>query len=158
MYDWTGLYGTVPDLTPLQSYSWQTLANYSHHLNTLHLNSSLPYVFNGMSGWDALPWGGEQRPRFAFPSTSEWLAYVKALVTNAEASSTGFPLADGSIQPAAVLYAWNEFGEGGMVAPTKGWNFTRLDAIRALKSARSDWRDGGISATRMTVRRSTHNV
>jgi len=29
-----------------------------------------------------------------------------------------------------LIYAWNEFGEGGIVAPTRGENEMKLEAIR----------------------------
>jgi hypothetical protein len=31
-----------------------------------------------------------------------------------------------------TIYAWNEFGEGGIVAPTRGDNYSKLEAIRDL--------------------------
>ena len=30
------------------------------------------------------------------------------------------------------IYAWNEFGEGGIVAPTKGDEFMKLEAIKEM--------------------------
>jgi hypothetical protein len=32
----------------------------------------------------------------------------------------------------AAIYAWNEFGEGGIVAPTRGEQSMKLEAIRAV--------------------------
>jgi hypothetical protein len=29
-----------------------------------------------------------------------------------------------------LIYAWNEFGEGGIVAPTRGENGMKLEAVR----------------------------
>jgi len=31
-----------------------------------------------------------------------------------------------------LIYAWNEFGEGGIVAPTKGDGMMKLEAIREV--------------------------
>ena len=44
----------------------------------------------------------------------------------------GLPLPDGSIQPAFTCYAWNEFGAGGIIAPTQGDQFMKLAGIRGV--------------------------
>jgi hypothetical protein len=31
-----------------------------------------------------------------------------------------------------LIYAWNEFGEGGIVAPTRGEGMMKLQAIRLV--------------------------
>ena len=31
-----------------------------------------------------------------------------------------------------LIYAWNEYGEGGIVAPTRGDGFMKLETIRAV--------------------------
>jgi len=47
----------------------------------------------------------------------------------------GLPLPDGTVQPAFNCYAWNEFGEGGFVAPTEGDQYMKLEELqRVLKS------------------------
>ena len=35
----------------------------------------------------------------------------------------------GPRQKMLLIYAWNEFGEGGIVAPTRGEGMTKLSAI-----------------------------
>ena len=42
----------------------------------------------------------------------------------------GFPLGEGRTQKAFVIYCWNEFGEDGIVAPTKGEGAMKLECIR----------------------------
>ncbi len=43
----------------------------------------------------------------------------------------GFPDAGapGGVQPACMIYAWNELGEGGILAPTAGAGSALLDAV-----------------------------
>ena len=41
----------------------------------------------------------------------------------------GLPLPGGRRQKVFTIYAWNEFGEGGMVAPTRGEGYLKLEAI-----------------------------
>jgi hypothetical protein len=40
----------------------------------------------------------------------------------------GIPVAGGR-KKMLLIYAWNEFGEGGIMAPTKGDKEMKLDAI-----------------------------
>jgi hypothetical protein len=44
----------------------------------------------------------------------------------------GLPKKDGTTQKAFTIYAWNEFGEGGIVAPTKGCGTMMLEAIKEV--------------------------
>ena len=50
----------------------------------------------------------------------------------ASLSNLGFPLPDGALQPAFTIYAWNEFGEGGFVAPTVGDGYMKLEGIKRI--------------------------
>lgn len=132
-YDWTGIYGSVPDnLTALQRYPWQVLADFARDIRLLQATqAALPFVGNAMAGWDASPWGGEARPIFAAATSSEWLATLAQLREDVAAYGLGFPMQDGKgIVPALSVYAWNEFGEGGIMAPTHGWNVSRLVGLR----------------------------
>ena len=44
--------------------------------------------------------------------------------------SLGLPKQDGTQQKVFTIYAWNEFGEGGIVAPTKGRDYMMLECIK----------------------------
>ena len=37
-----------------------------------------------------------------------------------------------------LIYAWNEFGEGGMVAPTRGDGYMKLETIREVFGAAAE--------------------
>lgn len=43
----------------------------------------------------------------------------------------GFPDASSpsGFQPAFEIYAWNEFGEGGILAPTKGDGYMKVETL-----------------------------
>lgn len=49
-----------------------------------------------------------------------------------ESHQLGIPNRNGTVQPAFVIYAWNEFGEGGIVAPTQGDGLMKLEGIREV--------------------------
>ena len=80
------------------------------------------------------PWR-EQRASFFFPTDTEWeaeLTMVKAQLAPGGTPNLGFPLPSGALQPAFNIYAWNEFGEGGIMAPSHGWRYRRLEAIASV--------------------------
>jgi hypothetical protein len=70
------------------------------------------------------------------PTREQWvglLADVKrALDTH---PLLGVPRADGGRQKMILLYAWNEYGEGGIVAPCRGEETLKLDGIKEVFGA-----------------------
>jgi hypothetical protein len=93
--------------------------------------ASKPYVPYVPSGWDPRPWR-DPRPSFAFPTRGEWtgaLERVKAALD--KYPRLGIPVKDGR-KKMLLIYAWNEFGEGGIVAPTKGEKEMKLEAVREV--------------------------
>lgn len=80
-----------------------------------------PYLPEVTAGWDARPWEGPQGlgkdPGWYFPDrTPEQFA-----TTLREAIAWVDGHADETDSERTILvYAWNEFGEGGYIAPTKG--------------------------------------
>ena len=93
--------------------------------------AGVPFLPMVVSGWDPRPWR-EHRASFAFPTDTEWEAELRMVQVQLAPGGTpnlGFPLPGGGIQSAFNIYAWNEFGEGGMMAPTQGWKSKRLEAI-----------------------------
>jgi len=47
-------------------------------------------------------------------------------------SNLGFPRKDGTTQKAFTIYAWNEYGEGGILAPTVGDQYMKLEVIKEV--------------------------
>ena len=80
-----------------------------------------PYMPTLSVGWDKRPWEGDrglgQKPGWYFPDrTPEQLA---AGLESAIAWMDQHP-EQTTAERIVLLYAWNEFGEGGYLAPTKG--------------------------------------
>jgi hypothetical protein len=70
------------------------------------------------AGWNPHPWPAS-RACFALPQRDEWEnELIKMREDLGSLPNRGLPLPDGSVQPAFNCYAWSEFGEGGVVAPT----------------------------------------
>ena len=94
------------------------------------------YLPNVIAGFDPRPWE-EQGPSFGFPSRAEWaaaLTQARDLVADAGNRVFGFPdeTSPLGIQPAMSIYAWNELGEGGILAPTAGDGFMKLDVLKEV--------------------------
>lgn len=92
-----------------------------------------PYLPNVIASFDPRPWE-EHGPSFTFPTREEWtaaLTQVRDLISDPGNRVFGFPdlTSASGIQPAFSVYAWNEFGEGGIVAPTVGDGTMKLEVI-----------------------------
>ncbi|MFO1538521.1 MAG: NPCBM/NEW2 domain-containing protein [Actinomycetota bacterium] len=85
-----------------------------------------------MSGWDPRPrverppyWGGSGRNWYQAPTPSELATHLGEALDWARSRRS----------PAVVAYAWNEFDEGGWLAPTLRADDARQDGIRAALTA-----------------------
>ena len=93
--------------------------------------SARPYVPYVPAGWDPRPWR-DTRPSFAFPTQDEWTgALEKVKQALDEYPELGIPARAGR-KKMFLIYAWNEFGEGGFLAPTVGEKASKLEAIRKV--------------------------
>jgi len=97
-------------------------------------HSTKPYVPYVPSGWDPRPWK-DPRPSFAFPTRDEWTqALTRAKAALDQHSKLEIP-ANGGRKKMLLIYAWNEFGEGGIVAPTGAEKEMKLEAIASVFGA-----------------------
>jgi hypothetical protein len=101
-----------------------------------------PYIPIVTAGWDRRPWEGpegfyNQKASWYFPDrTPERFA---AFLNDAVAWMDKYP-SQTTAERIVIVYAWNEFGEGGYIAPTKGDPEGRyLDALKsaAMPAART---------------------
>lgn len=86
-------------------------------------NSPLPYFVPMIAGWDRRPWGSDT-PHDRCSSTPE---AFRRMLRDAKKMLDAYPAKTKGI---GIIYAWNEFGEGGYVEPTKKWGFQYLQAIK----------------------------
>ncbi len=133
LFDFTGTYMEVPNLPQREAdYPYEKLAGFARPTRAIHEKDKIPYVPYLGAGFNAKPWP-DDRARFAFPTKDQWTAELRRMKADLERlSNVGFPLPNGGRQKAFTIYAWNEFGEGGFVAPTKGEGTMKLQAIRAV--------------------------
>ena len=84
-----------------------------------------------------VPWE-DPRPCFKFPDARlQWEAELRGMKMVPRFRRQTGPAAARREAELFTIYAWNEFGEGGIVAPTRGEQTMKLDAIRAVFSSAS---------------------
>lgn len=94
----------------------------------------IPYIPYLPAGWDPRPWK-DPRPSFAFPDRIQWRTALQAAARAFEKyPSLGIPLPGGGTLPAFTVYAWNEYGEGGIIAPVRGDGWMKLEEIACFKN------------------------
>lgn len=104
-------------------------------------DDSLPYVPFISVGWDGRPWNyhitspdnPKPRPSYKMPTAEQWKnALLRTKTELDENTNLGFPKKDGSRQKAFTIYAWNEFGEGGFLAPTEILYYMKLEQVKEV--------------------------
>jgi hypothetical protein len=139
LFDFTGTYMSIPEVEVVeQDLPYSVLAAETRTARTLHAEDPVPWMPCLAAGWNPRPWthpkaDPNHRRFFAFPSRSDWTEELQALKADFHKyPQFGLPKRDGTRQPAFTIYAWNEFGEGGIVAPTHGGQYMKLEAIREV--------------------------
>jgi len=137
VFDFTATYMSIPEVEVRPAeHPYADLAAEARAARRLHAHDPVPYVPYLAAGWNPRPWTHPQadanhRRFFTFPTRAEWTAELQALKRDLEQEpGLGFPAGTGGRQRAVTIYAWNEFGEGGIVAPTQGAGAMKLKAIR----------------------------
>lgn len=126
-------YAGIDETKPIDHYPFTDLGVYTKKIRDIHQNDAIPWVPYVMSGWDASPWGGEGRPTFEVATRGEWEQELRKVKSELLVSDNyGFRRKDGSVQKAFSIYAWNEFGEGGYVAPTESLGYMKVEAIKSV--------------------------
>jgi hypothetical protein len=133
-YDFLTTYMDMPGLPKAEKpYSYSLLLAHAEQAWKRYAEKSpKPYVPYLPSGWDPRPWK-DPRPSFELPTREEWqsaLAKIKAALD--DTPNLGVRATSTQRQKMLLIYAWNEFGEGGIVAPTQGDGSMKLDAIRKV--------------------------
>ena len=123
----------MPNATPAGAkiFPYAECADFQAAARGNHSGDPVPYLPNLIAGFDPRPWE-EHAPSFAPPTDAEWraaLAQARDLVVAPGNRVFGFPDGSGGVQPAVCIYAWNEFGEGGILAPTAGAGSALLQAV-----------------------------
>jgi hypothetical protein len=133
-YDFLTTYMDMPHLPPREKpYPYEELLKCAEQAwDRYGRLSEKPYVPYVPSGWDPRPWK-DPRPSFELPDREQWLTALRRARSALDAAEKlGIPVEPGKRQKMLLIYAWNEFGEGGMVAPTRGESDMKLRAIASV--------------------------
>jgi hypothetical protein len=93
-----------------------------------HTTSDQPYFVPLTAGWDKRPWGGSASDPAHDLCTPVDVGEFKAHLEAAYDKLTDWNLTRGI----GVIFAWNEFGEGGYIEPTVGRGDAYLAAVRQV--------------------------
>jgi hypothetical protein len=97
---------------------------------TNHSRDARPYLPNAIASSDPRPWHPADLG-FTFPTRELWEAELRTIRAQVvEGRAFGFPGPDNTVVKALTIYAWNEYGEGGIVSPTRGEGWMKLEAIK----------------------------
>ena len=137
VFDFTGDYMDLPKWMPKEMkmpYDYKWLSSFLIQLRSGHKFDEIPYMPVLGSSWDPTPWDYPlERGTFKFPTRKEWKTELERVVFDLEnMPQMGIPKPDGSLQKAFTIYAWNEFGEGSFIAPTKGDQYMKLECIKEV--------------------------
>lgn len=127
-------YMQVPDLLrQATDYPYEELTDEAQKVRNVRKFDNLNYVPYFPAGWNPRPWKGEQRATFEFPDKEQWKKGLEVLKEDLlRYPNLGFPKKDGTTQKAFTIYAWNEYGEGGFIAPTVGDQYMKLEVIKEV--------------------------
>jgi hypothetical protein len=123
-----------------EEYPYARLADEARDGRTVHAGDPIPWVPYLAAGWNPRPWTSPRadenhRRFFRFPTQAEWTAELRAIRDDFDKyPGLGLPLPQNKRQKILTIYAWNEFGEGGILAPTRGDGYRRLEALRDVFS------------------------
>ena len=131
LFDFTCTYGDIPPLVQRkENYPYEILADVGRAARFNHCRDPIAYMPYLMAGWNPGPWP-DNRAYFELPTREQWSLELKRMKEDLLVyPNMGLPLPDGTLQPAFTCYAWNEFGEGGFIAPTQGDQYMKLEEIK----------------------------
>lgn len=134
----TGVDGTMQYMDPTDlsqketDYSYEILAARAKEMRNLRKKDAISWTPYFPAGWNPRPWE-DPRAAFNLPTRKQWKSSLKELKKDLlKSNNLGFPRKDGTTQKAFTIYAWNEYGEGGILAPTVGDQYMKLEVIKEV--------------------------
>ena len=138
--DFTATYMDIPPVAVReQEHPYALLAAEAREARARHATDPIPWMPYLAAGWNPRPWthpeaGENHRRFFTFPTRAEWSAELRQLREDFTRFPTlGLALPGGRRQKIFTIYAWNEFGEGGIMAPTRGEGTMKLDCLKEIR-------------------------
>lgn len=86
----------------------------------------LPYIVTASPGWDSRPWHGNAAVVRSNPTPAKFERMLRSAKQLVDSNDKAPKI--------LMIEAWNEFGEGSYIEPTKKWGFGYLEAIKNVFS------------------------
>ncbi|MCY0899182.1 MAG: hypothetical protein OWU33_09675 [Firmicutes bacterium] len=131
--DFLASYMDVPKADNSHDHPYEHLVDFAE-LGWMHHEHEgvAPYMPYLPAGWNPKPWH-DPRPSYIFPNDSQWTAALRRIkMALNRYPRLRVPNETPQGQKMFNIYAWNEFGEGGIVAPTTGDRWMKLEALRTV--------------------------
>ncbi len=140
LFDFTATYMSIPPVEVReQEHPYALLAAEAREARAHHAGDAIPWMPYLAAGWNPRPWTHPEadpnhRRFFTFPTCEEWTSELRQLRDDFKRfPALGLPLPGGQRQKIFTIYAWNEFGEGGIMAPTKAEGAMKLDCLKEVR-------------------------
>jgi len=115
-----------------KDYPYDLLSAVVNQERGTHRFDLMSYVPMLSSGYNPRPWH-VQMPAFEAPTAEQWKTELIRMAKDLEyLPKMGLALSNGKKQKMFIIYAWNEFGEGGYIAPTAGEGYMKLEGIKEV--------------------------
>ncbi len=128
-FDYFSTYMDVPPQQPKETdYPYEELAEFALAAAERHGKAGIPFQPFLPVGWCPRPWH-DPRPCYDIPTGEQFGAYASKIMTMTTQYPTLGINTGREVIPAFSIYAWNEFGEGGYLAPTLIENDQKLNGL-----------------------------
>jgi len=118
-----------PDEVSDKDYPYDRLFEYAANKAEKYGQAGIAYQPFFPSGWNPRPWH-DPRPSYALPTKTQIYESVRKLIGIIDKYDCLGILSGGRmIVKAFTIYAWNEFGEGGFMAPSVKDGYEKLEGL-----------------------------
>jgi hypothetical protein len=143
-FDFTSIYLDVPNMVATDpdflgpgNFSYRELERHQALGRAFHAFDVVPFVPNVVVGFHPLSKAQADLPQFDAPTKSEFAGAIDAALTDVR-RYPGLRFPAQPLAPASVvlIYAWNEYAEGGFLAPSAAHGNDYLDVLRSVMESR----------------------
>ena len=115
------------DKSPVAEYRAMVETYLDFYTAARNTKGALPYIAPASPGWDSRPWllGIKAATVRKNPTPGKFKQMLLGAKQLIDSNKTGVP-------NIVMIEAWNEFGEGAYIEPTKKWGFEYLKTIRDI--------------------------
>lgn len=146
-FDFTSIYLDVPNMVPggrdfvgPGHFAYEALESHQAVGRAFHAYDAVPFVPNVIVGFNPLAAFQADLPHYDAPSPGQLAASIGDALRDVK-RYRGLRFPANASEPTALLliYAWNEFAEGGFVAPSVAHGTAYLEVLRSIVRGDGEW-------------------